>query len=502
MHYEFHRQTNDSKDKGYLTAIVDIGSNTVRLVVFHGPTRVPLPIFNEKVQCGLGRGLDETGLLNPEGVKRAYETLNRFMKLVQVMEVDHVSLLATAAVREAKDGAHFVAEIKRRYKAEVHVLSGEEEAKLAAYGVLSGLPTASGLLGDMGGSSFDLVALDHGKFSQHDTTALGHLRIMDAAKNDPSQTSQYIRNKLQKINWLSDMKGLPFYAVGGSMRAVARLILHRTDYPLHVIDNFALSYDDTQSLLKALGELDQSEQAKVPDVSKPRLETVPATLALLQEVMNIVKPSQLIFSGFSMREGQFFLSLPDDIKNQDPLISACNELVEREGRFGPQGEEVYNWMMPLFSDENKQQMILRHAACLLHDIAWAEHPDYRADHGFLRVLRLPVAGLTHHDRALMAACIYSRYKGNFEHRIAKPLRYFLNAEDEVWTKTIGAALRLAHTLASGAPHLLEQTRLEVRGGELILSLPEDEDIFIGEAVGKSLQNIAKHMGLSSRLEHQ
>ncbi|WP_135077272.1 Ppx/GppA family phosphatase [Terasakiella sp. SH-1] len=486
---------------GKLTAIVDIGSNTVRLVVFHGPARIPLPVFNEKVQCRLGKGIDETGLLNPEGVELAYETLNRFMKLLEVMHVDHVSLLATAAVREAKDGPAFVAEIKKRFDADIRVISGEEEAKLAAYGILSGLPQADGLLGDMGGASFDLVGLDHGTFAKHDTTPLGHLRISDNERNTIAAMRTFIHEKLSPLNWIKEMEARPFYAVGGSLRAVARLIMHQTDYPLHVIDNFTLEFEEASALLQKLAELSAEELHKVPDVSKKRLETLPAAIALLQEVLEIVQPSHLVFSGYSMREGQFFLSLDDAVKQQDPLISSCINLVKREGRFGQQGEEVYDWMSPLFPDESNKQKNLRHAACLLHDIAWAEHPDYRADHGFLRVLRLPVAGLSHHDRALMGACVYSRYKGDFKARIAKPLRTFLNDDDAIWTKTVGAALRLAHTLASGAPHLLEQTHLEVRGGELILSLAEGQDIFLGEAVAKRVQTVAKHMGLSGRLEH-
>ncbi|SCA55350.1 Exopolyphosphatase [Candidatus Terasakiella magnetica] len=490
-----------SSAKGKLTAIVDIGSNTIRLVVFHGPARIPLPVFNEKVQCRLGLGIDETGLLNPKGVELAYESLNRFMKLVEVMEVDHVSLLATAAVREARDGPDFVAQIKQRFDADVRVISGEEEAKLSAYGVLSGLPAADGLLGDMGGASFDLVGLDQGTFSQHDTTPLGHLRISDEERTSIAEMRQFIRKKLSPISWTNEMKDRPFYAVGGSLRAVARLIMHQTDYPLHVIDNFTLPCDEAVALLDGFAQLSSDEINKVPDVSRKRLETLPAAIALLQEVLENIKPSHLVFSGYSMREGQFFLSLSDELKEQDPLLSSCMDLVEREGRFGQQGEEVYDWMSPLFPNESESQKKLRHAACLLHDIAWAEHPDYRADHGFLRVLRLPVAGLSHRERALMAACVYSRYKGDFNARIAKPLRTFLNDEDAIWTKTVGATLRLAHTLASGAPHLLEQTRLEIRGGELILSLPEDQDVFIGEAVAKRVQTIAKHMGLSGRLEH-
>lgn len=488
-------------NKGHLTAIVDIGSNTVRLVVFHGPARVPLPIFNEKVQCRLGKGLDDTGMLNPEGVELAYETLNRFTKLVKVMEVDTVSMLATAAVREANDGPAFVQEIKNRFKCDVHVLSGEEEAKLAAYGVLSGLPDADGLLGDMGGASFDLVALDHGTFAKHDTTALGHLRIMNANRASISDMRAFISTKLQPLNWLSEMEGRPFYAVGGSLRAVARLIMNYIDYPLHVIDNFTLGYEQAESLLNILAKLSQEALYSVPDVSRKRLETLPAAIALLQEVMETIKPSHLVFSGYSMREGEFFLSLDKTLRTQDPLIGACINLVEREGRFGQQGEEVFHWMAPLFPNESDKFKKLRHGACLLHDIAWAEHPDYRADHGLLRVLRLPVAGLSHHDRALMSACVYSRYKGDFNRRIATPLRTLLAEEDEVWTKTVGAALRLAHTLASGAPHLLEETRLEIRGGELILSLPEGEDVFLGEAVAKRVKGVGKHLNLSGRLEH-
>lgn len=352
----------------------------------------------------------------------------------------------------------------------------------------------------MGGSSFDLVALDHGRFSTHDTTPLGHLRIIDDERNSIKEMRNYIATKLAPLTWLSDMKGRPFYAVGGSLRAVARLIMHRIDYPLHIIDNFELPLDQANSLLEELANLSNDELLSIPDVSKRRLETLPAALALLQEVLEQVKPSHLVFSGYSMREGAFYLALDESLQQQDPLVSACMNLVEREGRFGQQGEEVFHWMDPIFPDESHKQKTLRHAACLLHDIAWAEHPDYRADHGFLRVLRLPVAGLTHHDRALMAACVYSRYKGDFSARIARPLTTLLAPEDEQWTQTVGAALRLAHTIASGAPHLLEETRLEVRGGELILCLPDDKDIFMGEAVSKRTKGLAKYLGLSGRME--
>lgn len=485
---------------GSLTAIVDIGSNTVRLVVFHGPARIPLPVFNEKVQCRLGEGLDETGCLNPKGVELAYETLNRFMKLIKVMEVDTVRLLATAAVREAKDGPDFVAHVKDQYNADIRVLSGEEEAKLAAYGVLSGLPAADGLLGDMGGSSFDLVALNRGTFAKHDTTPLGHLRIMDSERTSIEDMRTFTRKNLQPLDWLSDMKGRPFYVVGGSMRAIARLIMHRETYPLHVIDNFTLSCKEATALLSNYAALPLEEIIDVPDVSKKRAETIPAALALTLEVLEMIQPSELVFSGYSMREGEFFLSLDDTLRNQEPLVSACMDLVEREGRFGQQGEEVFDWMGPLFEGETERQATLRHAACLLHDIAWAEHPDYRADHAFLRVLRLPVAGLSHHDRALLSACVYMRYKGDLKADIARPLHTFLTEEDALWTKKVGAALRLAHTLASGAPHMLDLTELQIRGGELILSLPEDQDIFIGDAVTKRILSVAKHLDLSGRLE--
>lgn len=490
-------QQMPQEDKGSLTAIIDIGSNTIRLVVFHGPARVPLPIFNEKVQCGLGIGLDDTQLLNPKGVQSAYQTLNRFMGLVKIMNVAHLSLLATAAVREAKDAKGFLNQIKQRFGVDVQVLSGEEEAKLAAYGVLSGLPNCDGLIGDMGGASFDLIALDKGKFSKHATTPLGHLRLMNTPHYAPLPMAQHIANHLKPLDWLKHMKGRPFYGVGGSLRAVARLILHHTNHPLHIIDNFTVPFEEAVPLFETLGKLPLQALATTPDISKKRIETLPATICLLQKILTIVEPSALIFSGYSMREGQFFLSLDHKIKKQHPLISACTNLAQREGRFGPQGEEVYDWMAPLFPKETTKRAILRHAACLLHDISWTEHPDYRAEHALLRTLRLPVAGLSHHERALISACVYSRYKGDFKSPAAKPLEFFLSVQDTLWTKTVGAALRLAQTLARGAPHLLKDTKLAVSSDKLILSLPENDDIFVGEAITKRLETIAKSMKLIS-----
>lgn len=499
MPYNYFVNIANIPSKRNRIAIVDIGSNSLRLVVYHSPARVPIPVFNEKVQCQLGKGLDTTHKLNPDGVIAAFEALARFMKLAEVMKVDKIELLATAAVRESEDGPWFVSEIRRRFGANVQVLSGEEEAKLAAYGVLSGLPEADGLLGDMGGSSLDMVNLDHGQFGDHQTTPLGHLRLLEHCAGERDQALSWANEELDKIKWLEACAtGRPFYAVGGAMRAIAFVFLHLTDYPLHIVDNFEVSAEDAEKHLAKIRKMSFDELDKVQGLSKKRLQALPIFATVLEAILAKAKPSKIIFSGFSMREGQFFLSLPDELRKLDPLISACVELVVREGRFGPQGEETYAWMNPLFANEEPHHQALRHAACLLNDIAWCEHPDYRAEHALFRVLRMPVAGLTHHDRALLAACVFSRYKGNFSAPYAAVLRSLLVEQDEKWTKTVGAALRLAHTLASGTPHLLDETTLEpdFEKGELTLKLPYLREIFRGEAVEKRHGDLAKQLGLT------
>ncbi len=481
-------------------AVIDIGSNTVRLVVYDAPQMMPVPMFNEKSQCELARGLVATGKLNPDGVEESIHSMARFISLSDAMGVDHLDLVATAAVRTAEDGRDYVARLKKRFGLSVRVLSGAEEARLSALGVLSGVPEADGLLGDMGGGSLELVALDKGRFGAAETFPLGHLCLSEASGNDPAKARRIIGDHLADLPWLKEVRGRTFYAVGGSWRTIARVFIEQTGYPLHVLDNYTVRRDEALGILHLISGLSLETTEKIPGVPKRRMATLPFAAATLEIILEISQPRELVFSGFGMREGQLLKSLPDELRNLDPLIAGCTSLAEHAGRFSISGDEILEWMSPLFPEETPVERRMRLAACLLSDIGWTEHPDYRAEHAFHRALRVPFAGLTHPDRVLLALAVFIRYNGDPGDELARPLHNLLDEEQLTRVETIGLALRLAHTLSGSAPGLLGGTKLVRKDNALILDLSKRSEVYLGEAVRRRFKTLASRAGLKAKIK--
>lgn len=475
--------------------VVDIGSNTVRLVVYDVPTRLPIPIFNEKTQCALGSGLGKTGRLNPKGVDAALRSLSRFVRLARAMGVDRLEMVATAAVRDAADGPAFVARVERACGRAVHVLSGAEEARLAAVGLLNGAPAADGMLGDFGGGSLDLVSLDLGQVGRFATLPLGHLRLAEDSGGDRARAMAILEERLATVPWLADTGGRTIYCVGGSWRALARIFIDQTHHPLHVVDNFEIGFFEALKLSDLMANLSLSTLERLPGLAATRLQSLPYAAKALKGLLHAAKPKAVVFSAYGMREGQMLELLPQTLRHQDPLISACEMSAERTGRFAISGLELLDWLTPLFPLESEAERRLRLATCLLSDIGWSEHPDYRALHAYYRVLRVPYPGLSHSDRAEMALAMLIRYGGAEEDRIAAPARTLLDERRLPRARFLGLGLRLAHTLCGGAPGLLPQTRLELNGKALTLEVPTNGAIFLSEAVERRFTRLARALGV-------
>lgn len=470
--------------------VIDIGSNSIRLVVYDALSRAPVPLLNEKVLCALGRTLEKTGRLNPEGISIALANLRRFKHLAEAMEVARLLVLATAAVRDAADGAAFAAEVKRQVGLEVEIISGEEEARQSALGVLSGTPGAHGLMGDLGGGSLELVRLDRGAIAEQATTPLGPLRLADASEGRLSAAARLVDRYLESLPWLGQVQGATFYPVGGSWRALAKLHMEQERHPLHIIHHYTIDAAAARDFAALIAHQSRSSLERSRSVSRRRIETLPYAALVMERVLRIAQPARITFSAYGLREGLLFDLLSPEQQRQDPLISACTGLAERLGRFGA-GEIMAAWTAPLFVGEDAAAARLRMAACLLSDLGWAEHPDYRADHAFLRVLRLAVAGIDHDERAFLALATHARYGGSQDCPVAAVARRLLSEGQVAKAHILGLALRLAHTLTGGVASLLQRTSLRLDAEKLVLALSEDTAQLAGEAVLRRLEALAR-----------
>lgn len=480
--------------------VIDIGSNSVRLVVYSGVMRTPVPIYNEKSTCGLGRDLETTGKLNPDGVEKALRALKRFTVLAEGMGLDRLDVLGTAALRDAKDGQEFVSVVKRATGLEISVLSGKQEAKRSALGVLCGIPDANGMVADLGGGSLELVDVQKGDFTSHASMPLGVLRLSTSSENDPEKASKVVNSYLEKEKWIAGVKGRSVYAVGGAWRALARVCIAHMNYPLHVLDNFTLTRQQALSLFGLISNLSPQTLEKIRGVDRSRLQTLPLAAMMLERLLEIGQPENLVFSIYGMREGQFYRDLPADLKAVDPVISAAEELCRTAGRDPRAGHETFEWLTPLFPGETDQESRLRLAACLLRDVCWSEHPDYRAEQAFLRVLRLPFMGLEHEDRAGLALALFYRYRTDDTTPIIDQAHTMLTESRIHRVRSIGLGLRLAYALTGGTSDILGKTKLDKGASTIVLTLPANEPVFESGSYSKRLSRLASHTGKTAKIE--
>jgi exopolyphosphatase/guanosine-5'-triphosphate,3'-diphosphate pyrophosphatase len=475
-------------------AVVDIGSNSIRLVVFDGLKRAPATVFNEKVLCGLGRGLQSSGRLSPEGVALAVPNLVRFTALARAMGVGRIEMMATAAVREAADGEAFRQTVERLCGHHVRVLSGEEEAELSALGVIAGNPRADGIMGDLGGGSLELVQVDGGRVGRSTTLALGPLRLMESCGDDRQKARRLIDKTLATVDWLETGRGRTFYPVGGTWRNLARLHIEQHRHPLHAIHGHTIAREEAIALTRLISRLGKASLSGIQQVSRRRRETLPMGSLVLSRLLQQMQCERVTFSTYGLREGYLFHQLPKAVQDEDPLLSAAAEAAEREGRFGGLGDSLMAWCEPLFPEESEEERRLRLAACHLSDLAWREHPDFRAIQALRRILHLPLVGIDHPGRAFIAYTVFLRYGGPAGAKEAMEATVLLS---ERWCERailLGAAQRLSYRVSAATRWVLDHSALRVNGKLLELKLPDDGSVPEGEAVQRRLKALAQAGG--------
>jgi exopolyphosphatase / guanosine-5'-triphosphate,3'-diphosphate pyrophosphatase len=468
-------------------AIVDIGSNSVRLVVYAGAPRIPSVIFNEKVLAGLGAGLAETGSLAPESQRRALDALRRFHLLIRQMEVADSRVLATAAVRDAANGAAFLDEV-RAVGLNPRIVSGEEEARLAGEGVLSGIPDADGIVGDLGGGSLELVEVGGGRVGRSLSLPLGVLRIGEPTRATEERVRAELKRALAGTGLAERGRGRPFYMVGGSWRALARLDIISTDYPLPITQQYRMDPARPTELRKLIRSLDGADPKSIRTLTASRIPTLPNAKLILSAIAAELRPSDLIVSSFGIREGLLYHDLSPAVRALDPLHEAAREAGRGLSRFGEHGDLLDAWIAPVFADKPADARI-RLAACLLADVAWQAHPDFRAERGLEMALHGNWVGIEPCGRVMMAQALFSNFGGGRASHDAALAALCSPGQLEqagLW----GLAMRLGQRLSGGLAGSLKRSRLERDGNVLRLILrPEDRALY-GETVDRRLKKLA------------
>ena len=484
-------------------AVVDIGSNSVRLVVYDGLRRSPTPVFNEKILCGLGRGLALSGELAGESMGRALAALRRFRALCRQIGAEHIYAVATAAVREASNGPQFVKEAEEALGSPISVLTGKKEAELAALGVISAFPEADGVVGDLGGGSLELIDIADGNIRAGATLPLGPLRLIDLSGGKIARARELVDEALAQSDLIERLKGRDFYAVGGTWRNLARMHMAQNAYPLNILHHYTLPREAFRAVADLVSGLSPASLKAVRGVSRSRADTLPYGALVLERILAKSKAKQVVVSVFGVREGLIFSKLSKQKREKDPLLSACWDFARRYARSPAHELELGEWTDQLFGagavKETETERRLRHAACMLADISWRANPDYRGSRSVSMISQASFVGVDHPGRVFLALAVFFRYEGPMSDGPTELVR-MVGEEMLERARQLSAAMRLAYVLSAAMTGVLPQIKLATCANKMLrLELPGGLADLKGEPVDKRLEQLAQLFGRTPQL---
>ena len=472
-----------------LIAIVDIGSNSVRMVVYHALKRVPLPLFNEKYMCALGRGLARTGKLNPQGVKQAELAIARFLVMAKRLQVASLDIIATAAVRDAQNGHAFVSSLEAQHGITITVISGEREAELAAKAVLSSFHEPFGISADLGGGSMELATVERSRIGQVASCHLGSLRMLDTSEGKRDKMDAMIRDELKGIAWLKEVAPASIYAIGGGFRALAKLHIKKTHYPLDLVHEYVMSKRAVNQMTDRLLSASPAEIAALPGISPKRATTIIPTALVLQKLLAVTNASEVRFSVSGIREGFFYDLLGSRLQKEDALLASASDLAALIGRSGGYAQELYDWMTPLFAREPLGWQRIRLGLCKLSELAWSIDPNFRASWAYQRIIQSSLKGIDHKERLMLGLALYHRYATRWKGD--KNEINLLDERERLWARCVGLAANLAFQLSGGRAGNLYHAKLTFHDAHVRLALDAEAGPLRTEAVEKRLEGLGE-----------
>ena len=470
--------------------VVDVGSNSVRLVVFDGAARSPAYFYNEKILCGLGSGMSETGRLNPEGRVRALKALHRFQTLAEGMDITPLTTVATAAVRDAEDGPEFRDQVLRETGLNLWVIDGEEEARLSAQGVLLGWPGSYGLVCDIGGSSMELANLSDGAVGRRLTSPLGPLKL-SGVSGGKKGLKKHIRKIVEDLHGQMGLEtGKRLFLVGGSWRAIAKVDMERRGYPLHVLHEYRMKPRDIGKTADYIAKSDAEDLRGRCGISGGRMALVPAASLVLRQVVQTFRPKDITISSYGIREGMLYEQMPQALRDRDPLIEACRFAEAKDARMPGFGKVLHSFVLPLFAKSDWQRQRIIKAACLLHDVSWRAHPDYRAEVCFDYATRANLGGLKHEERIFLGLALLHRYSNKRAGTRFEALFDLLPEADRLDAEILGKAMRLGAMLWLEPGHQPASLAWRPKLKRLELRLSREAAPLFGEVAESRLGSLA------------
>jgi exopolyphosphatase/guanosine-5'-triphosphate,3'-diphosphate pyrophosphatase len=470
-------------------AVIDIGSNSIRLVVYASQGRYPFPLFNERSNCRLGEGMDADGILRSERIEVALAALARFATIMKNMGVTKSYPVATAAVRRARNAEEFTIPASAILGQPIIILTQQEEAQHVARGVTLNVPNANGLIADLGGGSLEIVGVNDGAVTHATSLDIGHLSTVSKGE---------INAALAGVDWLDGYAPRRLYGVGGSFRALGTAYVAQTEYPLAVLHGLTIPRDEAKQMLAAFSR----EKPDLSGVPLGRQKTMPMAALIMNGLLRQCRAEKIFISGTSLRDGILAHNEFNAADRADFLQAVCIEISKASHRFADAPDALFQLLRPLYAPDDSIEDVNRpsrerfdrllFAACLLSDLCWNEHEDIRANLGARRVIGLPVNCISHKERIWLSTAIFHRYAGRKMNK-SRPaeLGFIISRSRRAEAATIGLGLRFALMFSGGTADCLHHLKLTRASGSLILHVAPAGKTLLDSHARRRFQELAE-----------
>ncbi len=473
-------------------AIIDIGSNSLRLVIFKELQRYPLKILDDSVLCRLG-DLDEHGNLKAERMEMAYAALRRYKAICHSLRVDKIYPIATAVVRDAANQAPFIKRVKELCGASVQIISAEEEAHYSASGVISAFSSPHGLVADLGGSSMELIRLDQGRLCEKISIPVGPLAL---SKTPESERDLLLERCFHAASPLFARSPETLYLVGGSARAFAKAYMEKTNHPIEIIHGYEMT---SSQALEALDWL-ESQTPTTLDLFSLRVSRRKAMLPLaarpLRFLIESAHPKRIIFSNYGLREGFAHTLLPREEQRIDALLASCQTVASVYEKFPLPTAHIGAWMEPILTyggfTEKKWDRLLA-AMTHLSDCGWTAFHEHRADYAFSKVMHSPWILCTHQERLILALALYYRYDGKSPECALLPYGNLLGDQELSFARTVGLLLSFYAILFDNMPDTWKLFPYTLKDDVISISAPTE--LLERDRMEPHEKAFAQHLGL-------
>ena len=483
-------QNNQIKNTPF--SIIDIGSFSIRLVVYDSLSVAARTLFNEKVICNLGKVVAVNSKIEGKELKFMLDVLDRFVSISKSMNSQTPTFLATSAIRISQNRFQIEKIIRDRFDVNLKVLSEESEGKFAALGILYSHKNVTGIVGDLGGGSLELTCVND------DINFLGSLKLGYAFLENIGKPFSYSVNDhiVKSLKKIKNHGYRNFYAVGGSFRVIARLYMFLKKINLKVVQDFSISSQNIKNILKKnlVTKNKKINTDLLLNITKSRRNSLPYALNVLEHMIYFFKVKDVYFSSSSIREGYINSLIKEP--NNDAFLFQIQRLADQTIT-SSMANGLFKWLQDVSRTLNINDDILI-SACWISNIAWDVHPEHRRMYGMERILWYPFYGISRKERIELAFIMYFRHSNGIKDKSVEEFYNQIDDDKKNLCKFIGQCLRLAHHITGGiSTKNLKLCILKLKKNSLKLIVKNKHSIFYGEAIPRGLKNAANAISAES-----